>query len=63
MALDESERPRTDIYPYIRDWRARIAALKVPEDEYPCGGVLGVALAWFAAGVLVMAAAAVVLIL
>ena len=62
MAPNRPEPPRTDIYPYIRDWRTRIAALKPTEDDYPCGGVIGVALAWFVAGILVMAAAAAFLI-
>lgn len=64
MASNGPEPSRTDIYPYIRDWRARIAATKPPRDrigteelDVPCGGVIGVALVWFAAGIIVAAAA------
>ena len=73
MASNGPERPRivdlgpgaskTDVDAFIREWRARIAATKPSEDDYPCGGVLRVALAWFAAGVLVTVAAVAVMLI
>lgn len=51
--LGSNPSPR-DVESFRRGWQA--AMRNEPEPEYPCGGLLGVALIWFVAGILVAGA-------
>ena len=70
--LGSGASPR-DVERFRQGWQAATRASRenpvkiggrafIPQDQYPCGAVLGVALAWFAAGLLIGLALLVVII-